>query len=77
MVGRFLALVLLLISSSAWATGLPSLGTSDRVIILLIAFLFIALIGLIPAALIYYKVRKRWIFLLSPVFGFVIYWIFE
>ena len=77
MARRFSALVLLLISSSAWATGLPTFSDSDGVVILLFVIMFFALIGLIPSALVYYKFRKAWIFLLSPVFGFVIYWMFQ
>ena len=70
-------LVLSLTSTVALATGLPSFSDGDRIIIFVFLFAFLAIIGLVPAALIYYKFRKKWIFLFSPVFGIILNFIYS
>ena len=76
------AATLLAASSGLLATpchalmGMPQLSTLELVLLILLWFLVVIAMGAIPAALIFWRTRKKAVFLLSPMFGLLIAWLF-
>jgi len=62
------------LSSPVLASGLMlSLTSTEVAIIWALIVLALTLVGLIPAGLLYLKFKKKWVFLLSPIFGVLLY----
>ena len=56
--------------------GMPQLSTLELILLLILWFLVVLAMGAIPAALIFWRTRKKAVFLLSPVFGYLIVLLF-
>ena len=72
---RALQIFTALAPSPAFAYGLPNFDDGEALIILIVVFGFFCLVGLVPAAILFAFFRKKAIFLLSPIFGCVFYFV--